>query len=69
MLAIDGSETLALGNVSSTGITSSGVLLDENGKIPNSYVNYTGSTFKGVWNANTNTPTITSGVGSNGVIC
>jgi hypothetical protein len=66
MLAIDGTENLALGNVSTSGITSSGVLLDENGKIPNSYVNYSGNSFLGVWNASTNTPTITSGVGTNG---
>lgn len=40
--------------------------LDSNGKVPVSQLNFAGVHFVGTWNANTNTPTIVSGVGTSG---
>lgn len=40
--------------------------LDASGKIPPALIDLTGGSFKDLWNASTNTPTITSGQGTNG---
>lgn len=40
--------------------------VDASGFIPSSYINFSGATFKGTWDADTNTPTLADGTGANG---
>ncbi len=51
--------------VSSVGVANGVTPLGPDNKVPSSYLPSSGS-YKGTWNANTNTPTITSGTGANG---
>ena len=40
--------------------------LDGSGHVPTQYVNFSGATFQGTWDALTNTPTLADGIGTNG---
>ena len=50
---------------SSIGASNGVVPLNALGKIDNSYINFTGATYKGTWNVSSNTPSLADGVGVN----
>ena len=54
---IDSSEKAAINGVAT---------LDATGKVPASQIEFTSESYKGSWNANTNTPIVSSGAGENG---
>lgn len=55
-------------DVSEKGANNGVATLDNNGKIPVSQVSAGVFVYKGIWNASTNTPTLTNGTGTNGWI-
>jgi hypothetical protein len=67
-LAADNAQTTANAAIpaSEKGVANGVATLDGTGKIPASQLNVTGSSFKGNWNATTNTPTLSDGTGTGG---
>jgi len=66
--AADNAQTTADNAIpqSEKGVANGVVPLDASGKIPATYLNVIGSSFKGNWNATTNTPTLSDATGTGG---